>query len=71
MLVKSYTKDNIVTPECCYIKDWNINLSCKDKNTISIEDIVFRLDEMCCERNYFPVVAARITEAGITLYCIQ
>jgi len=36
MLIKLYTQDNIVTPECCYIKDWNINLSCKDKNIISI-----------------------------------
>ena len=36
MLVKPYTQDNIVTPECCYIKDWNINLSCKDKNIISV-----------------------------------
>lgn len=33
---KLYTPDSVVTPECCYIKDWNINFSCKDKNTISI-----------------------------------
>ena len=36
MLVKQFIQDNIVTPECCYIKEWDINLSCKDKNTISI-----------------------------------
>ena len=36
MLKIQYSQDSIVTPECCYIKDWNINLSCKDKNTISI-----------------------------------
>ena len=31
-----YSQEDNITPECCYIKDWNINLSCKDKNTISI-----------------------------------
>ena len=36
MQIKSFIKEDNITPECCYIKDWNINLSCKDKNTISI-----------------------------------
>lgn len=36
MLIKPYTQDNIVTPECCYIPEWDISLSCQDKNTVSI-----------------------------------
>lgn len=36
MLVKPYIQDNIVTPECCHIPEWDISLSCQDKNTVSI-----------------------------------
>ena len=36
MLDKIYTQDNIVTPECCHIPEWNISLSCQDKNTVSV-----------------------------------
>ena len=36
-MVKPYIKGNdIINPECCYIKDWNINLSCLDNNIISL-----------------------------------
>lgn len=35
-LVIKYSSDNIVTPECCHIPEWDISLSCQDKNTISI-----------------------------------
>lgn len=36
MLKIVYTQDNIVTPECCHIPEWDISLSCQDKNTVSI-----------------------------------
>lgn len=36
MLIKSYTKEDIVTPECCYIKDWNVSLSWTTENSAAI-----------------------------------
>lgn len=45
MLIKPYIQDNIVTPECCYIPEWSISLSCQDKNTVSM---TFYNDNLYC-----------------------
>lgn len=36
MLKIKYSSEDIVTPECCYIKKFDIDLSCRNANTISI-----------------------------------
>ena len=36
MLTKLYTKEDIVTPDCCYIKDWDINLSWTTEGSVAI-----------------------------------
>ena len=45
MVIKiKYSQEDIVTPECCYINKFDLNLSCRDTNIISVSfynDIVY------------------------------
>ena len=36
MFNKLYNKNDIITPECCYIKEWNIDVNLQKSNQLSI-----------------------------------